>query len=91
MMRDRVFRIAGVILSLFLVPSTGSAQQTPAPSAVNDCTLLTDPTELRECLEGRAGLDSRFVPVGPKRRDNKEPLLEDKDKGALEEKVGPPP
>lgn len=78
--------IAAFATSLF---GSARAQLTPAPGAVNDCTLLTNPTELQECLQARAGLDQRFVPKRHESQDRAGPIL--KDEGVLREKAIPPP
>lgn len=88
-MRFQVILLSGVIMGFLLVPSIACAQQDPAPNALNDCTLLTDPTQLQECFEARAGLDSRFVPKRRESQDREGPIL--KDEGVFKEKSGPPP
>ncbi|PZA10103.1 hypothetical protein DNX69_21375 [Rhodopseudomonas palustris] len=32
------------------------AQLSPNPGAVNDCTMLTDPTAMRRCIENQQGV-----------------------------------
>ncbi|UYO50076.1 hypothetical protein KQX64_05670 [Rhodopseudomonas palustris] len=44
------------------------AQLSPNPRAVNDCTLLTDPTALRRCIEKQQGVTT-FSETPPPRSD----------------------
>ncbi|MGO3932771.1 hypothetical protein [Rhodopseudomonas pseudopalustris] len=47
------------ILTAVSLNTPAWAQLTPSPRAVNDCTQLTDPTLLRQCLEAQAGVLSQ--------------------------------
>lgn len=78
------------VASASLLSATALAQQTPSPNALNDCTLLTNPTQLQDCFLSRAGVGGgRFIPPRRERQDREGPLL--KDEGVFEEKSGEPP
>lgn len=84
----QIFRTAALFLGVALVPTTVFAQQTPAPHAINECTQLRDPTRLKECIEGHAGLESRTPSMTPQQPGTSE-LLGDKD--AMRVKAGAAP
>ncbi len=72
-----------------LVATAAHAQVSPSPGAINDCTRLTDPRRLQECIQRNTGVEYRLVPdqSGPRQRG---PFLEDK--GSAESgNPGPPP
>ncbi len=85
----RETRWLAAIAVLVLTTGAAQAQLSPSPGAVNDCTKLTDPRRLQECLERNTGVDNQFAPAlsGPRTRG---PFLEDK--GSAESgNPGPPP
>jgi hypothetical protein len=88
MMMRRTFRRA-LLWALALVATAAHAQVSPSPSEINDCTRLTDPRRLQECIQRNTGVEYRLVPDqnGSRQRG---PFLEDK--GAAESgNPGPPP
>lgn len=77
------------ILAIILDAAAAQAQVSASPGAINDCTQLTDPRRLQECIQRNTGVEYRLVPDqnGPRQRG---PFLEDK--GAAESgNPGPPP
>jgi hypothetical protein len=88
-MRKLVIFLATIFMSATFVHWAAFAQRTPAPSEVYDCTQLTEPTQLEECLFAQAGLNNRFVPPLTPEKRRKAPLL--KDEGVLDKQLGPPP
>ncbi|MCW2318759.1 hypothetical protein M2322_004328 [Rhodoblastus acidophilus] len=81
-------RRSAFVTMLVCFATGASAQQTPSPDAVNDCTRIPNPRLMQECIERSTGLDNRFLPQ-PNRATENSKLLEDR--GALREESGPPP
>jgi len=80
----------GVMLRLTLgglafVAHAGAAlaQQSASPGNVYDCTALTDPAQVRQCINRNAGVGESGQTAGGR------PLLEDR--GAADQGAGPPP
>ncbi|WP_346296627.1 hypothetical protein LRC39_05795 [Rhodopseudomonas sp. P1] len=62
--------LIGVVV---LLAAPVQAQLSPNPRAVNDCTLLTDPTALRRCIEKQQGVTTYSETPPP--RSDVSPLL----------------
>jgi hypothetical protein len=58
-----------LLLIVLLAAGERVAQQSPSPGDVNNCTLLTDPTRLRLCIEAQQGVTAQpggqIVTPGP--------------------------
>ncbi|NEW89300.1 MULTISPECIES: hypothetical protein [Rhodopseudomonas] len=62
-----------LIGATLLLAAPAQAQLSPNPGAVNDCTLLTDPTALRRCIEKQQGVTTYSETPPP--RGDVSPLL----------------
>jgi hypothetical protein len=60
---------------VLLWTSNVGAQQSPSPGSVNNCTQLTDPTQLRRCIEAQQGVTSQpeWLSVSPSSPNKPDP------------------
>ena len=63
-----------------------TAQQIPSPQKLNDCTFLTDPARLKECIDENKGLVPETSEPSIRRS---QPILK-KDSGVFRERVSTP-
>ena len=70
--------VVRLVLSAVLLAGPAQAQLSPNPGAVNDCTLLTDPTALRRCIERQQGVTT-YSETPPPRSDVSRMLKRERD------------
>jgi len=82
-----MLRRCSALVVLALLGSSAAAQENPSPEAMHECTGITDPRLMQECILRNSGFDGRYAPGAGGNSGDK--LLEDR--GTLGQESGPPP
>jgi hypothetical protein len=56
---NRLVLRSSVVVAVLVCVAEAQAQKTPSPGKIFNCTQLTDPTELRFCIEAQQGVVSQ--------------------------------